>query len=138
MKIKGAFPVRWQAEPGRDGTGVTIQQQTVKYAKSTSGTVRPTSGWQTTVPAVDDGQYLWTWVYVRYSDGTETNSYSVARQGIDGKGIQSSVVTYSQQATSVDPTTITNWGAFPSTLTDGYWLYTKTHMVYSDGATTDS
>lgn len=138
MKIKGAFPVRWQAEPGRDGTGVTIQQQTVKYAKSTSGTVRPTSGWQTTVPAVDDGQYLWTWVYVRYSDGTETNSYSVARQGIDGKGIQSSVVTYSQQATSVDPTTITNWGAFPSTLTDGYWLYTKTHIVYSDGATTDS
>ena len=138
MKIKGAFPVRWAAQDGQPGTGVTIVQTTTRYAKSTSGTTRPTSGWQTSVPDVPDGQYLWTWVYVRYSDGTETNSYSVARMGIDGRGIQSSSVTYSQQPTSVDPTTITNWGAFPSTLTDGYWLYTKTHIVYSDQESTDS
>ena len=138
MKIKGAFPVRWAAQDGQPGTGVTIVQTTTRYAKSTSGTTRPTSGWQTSVPSVPDGQYLWTWVYVRYSDGNETNAYSVARMGIDGKGIQSSTVTYSQQATSVDLTTITNWGAFPSSLTDGYWLYTKTHIVYSDGNSTDS
>lgn len=138
MKIKGAFPVRWAAQDGQPGTGVTIVQTTTRYAKSTSGTTRPTSGWQTSVPDVPDGQYLWTWVYVRYSDGTETNAYSVARMGIDGRGILSSSVTYSQQATSVDPTTITNWGAFPSTLTDGYWLYTKTHIVYSDNESTDS
>lgn len=138
MKIKGAFPVRWAAQDGQPGTGVTIVQTTTRYAKSTSGTTRPTSGWQTSVPDVPDGQYLWTWVYVRYSDGTETNAYSVARMGIDGRGIISSSVTYSQQATSVDPTTITNWGAFPSTLTDGYWLYTKTHIVYSDNESTDS
>lgn len=138
MRIKGAFTVRWAPQDGKAGTGVTIQQTITRYAKSTSGTSHPTSGWQSTVPAVDNGLYLWTWVYVRYSDGTETNAYSVARMGIDGKGIQSSTVTYSQQATSVDPATITNWGAFPSTLTDGYWLYTKTHIVYSDGAATDS
>ena len=138
MKIKGAFPVRWAAQDGQPGTGVTIVQTITRYAKSTSGTTRPSSGWQTSVPSVPDGQYLWTWVYVRYSDGNETNAYSVARMGIDGKGIQSSTVTYSQQATSVDPTTITNWGAFPSSLTDGYWLYTKTHIVYSDGNSTDS
>lgn len=138
MKIKGAFPVRWAAQDGQPGTGVTIVQTTTRYAKSTSGTTSPTSGWQTSVPDVPDGQYLWTWVYVRYSDGTETNAYSVARMGIDGRGILSSSVTYSQQATSVDPTTITNWGAFPSTLTDGYWLYTKTHVVYSDNESTDS
>ena len=138
MKIKGAFPVRWAAQDGQPGTGVTIVQTTTRYAKSMSGTTRPTSGWQTSVPDVPDGQYLWTWVYVRYSDGTETNAYSVARMGIDGRGILSSSVTYSQQATSVDPTTITNWGAFPSTLTDGYWLYTKTHIVYSDNESTDS
>lgn len=138
MRIKGAFPVRWAPQDGQPGTGVTIQQTITRYAKSTSGTEHPASGWQTTVPTVADGLYLWTWVYVRYSDGTETNAYSVARMGIDGKGIQSSTVTYSQQETSVDPATITNWGAFPSTLTDGYWLYTKTHIEYSDGATTDS
>lgn len=138
MRIKGAFPVRWAPQDGKAGTGVTIQQTKTRYAKSMSGTAHPTSGWQTTVPAVEDGLYLWTWVYVLYSDGTETNAYSVARMGIDGKGIKSSTVTYSQQATSVDPATITNWGAFPSTLTEGYWLYTKTHIVYSDGAATDS
>lgn len=138
MKIKGAFPVRWAAQDGKPGTGVTIVSQTVKYAVSTSGTTHPTSGWKTSVPSVSDGQYLWTWVCVRYSDGTETNSYSVARQGIDGRGIKSSSVTYSQQATSVDPATITDWGSFPSNLKDGYWLYTKTHIVYSDDAATDS
>lgn len=138
MKIQGAFPVRWAPEPGRDGTGVFIRTATTKYAASTSGTVTPTSGWQNSVPEVSNGNYLWTWVHVEYSDGTQTDLYSVSRMGIDGRGIQSSVVTYSQQATPVDPETITNWGSFPSTLTDGYWLYTKTHVVYSDNQSTDS
>ena len=138
MKIKGAFPVRWAPEPGKDGTGVTIRTSSTKYAASTSGTIHPTSGWQTSVPSVADGNYLWTWVHVEYSDGTTTDSYSVARMGIDGKGIKSSTVTYSQQQNSVNPATITNWGAFPSTLTEGWWLYTKTHVVYSDNESTDS
>ena len=122
MKIKGAFSVRWAPKNGEDGTGVVITKTEVKYAVGTSGTSRPSSGWGTSVPSVTDGQYLWTWTHVEYSDGTKTDSYSVARQGIDGKGIQSSVVTYSQQATSVNPDTIRNWGSFPAQLTDGYWL----------------
>ena len=143
MKIKGAFPVRWQAQDGQPGTGVTVDRMNsfTKYAASTSGTTHPadsSSDWKLTVPTVADGSYLWTWVHVAYSDGSYTDAYSVSRMGIDGRGIQSSVVTYSQQASPVDPATITNWGAFPSSLTDGYWLYTKTHVVYSDGATTDS
>ena len=139
MKIKGAFPVRWAAQDGAPGVGVTIQSTAIKYAESTSGTTHPSSGWGTSVPQnIQNGNYLWTWTHIQYSDGTQTDAYSVARWGIDGRGIQSSVVTYSQQATSVDPTTITDWGAFPSSLTDGYWLYTKTHIVYSDQASTDS
>ena len=138
MKIRGAFPVRWQQQPGKDGTGVTVLSQTIQYAVSTSGTAHPSSGWKTTIPTVPDGQYLWTWLRIVFSDTTKTDLYSVSRQGIDGKGIQSSGVTYSQQTTPVDPETITNWGAFPSSLTDGYWLYTKTHIVYSDEVATDS
>lgn len=138
MKIRGAFPVRWQQQPGKDGTGVTVLSQTIQYAVSTSGTAHPSSGWKTTIPTVPDGQYLWAWLRIVFSDTTKTDLYSVSRQGIDGKGIQSSVVTYSQQTTPVDPETITNWGAFPSSLTDGYWLYTKTHIVYSDEDATDS
>ena len=133
MKIKGAFPVRWAAQNGSDGKGVSIVKTEIKYAVSTSGTTKPSSGWQTTIPSVPDGNYLWTWTHVEYSDGTKTDAYTTARQGIDGRGIQSSSVTYSQQATSVNPENITNWGGFPSELTDGYWLYTRTVITYSDG-----
>ena len=133
MKIKGAFPVRWAAQNGSDGKGVTIVKTEIKYAVSTSGTEKPSIGWQTTIPSVPDGNYLWTWTHVEYSDGTKTDAYTTARQGIDGRGIQSSSVTYSQQATSVNPENITDWGGFPSELTDGYWLYTRTVITYSDG-----
>ena len=133
MKIKGAFPVRWAAQDGADGTGVTVASQQVKYASSTQGTNHPTTGWQTSIPNVADGNFLWTWLHLVFSDGKYTDIYSSTRQGIDGRGIQSSSVTYSQQATSVNPETITNWGGFPSELTDGYWLYTRTVITYSDG-----
>lgn len=138
MKIKGAFPVRWAAQNGADGTGVTVASQQVKYASSTQGTNHPTTGWQTSIPKVADGNFLWTWLHLVFSDGKYTDIYSSTRQGIDGRGIQSSSVTYSQQATSVNPETITNWGGFPSELTDGYWLYTRTVITYSDGAPSTS
>ena len=133
MKIKGAFPVRWAAQNGADGTGVTVASQQVKYASSTQGINHPTTGWQTSIPEVADGNFLWTWLHLVFSDGKYTDIYSSTRQGIDGRGIQSSSVTYSQQETSVNPETITNWGGFPSELTDGYWLYTRTVITYSDG-----
>ena len=84
MKIKGAFPVRWAAQDGNDGKSVTIVKTEIKYAASTSGTTKPSSGWQTTIPFVSEGNYLWTWTHVEYSDGTMTDSYSTVRQGIDG------------------------------------------------------
>lgn len=135
-KISGAFPVRWKPQDGAPGEGVTISQHITRYAVGTSGTVQPTSGWSTSIPKTDNGKYLWTWVYMKYSDGTETNAYSVSRMGIDGKGIKSSVVTYSQQETNVSPESITNWGAFPETLHDGHWLYTRTVITYSEGTDT--
>ena len=138
MKIKGAFPVRWAAQNGSDGKGVTIVKTEIKYAVSTSGTTKPSSGWQTTIPSVSDGNYLWTWTHVEYSDGTKTDAYTTARQGVDGKGIKSSQVTYSLQESNVNPESITNWGAFPSELTDGYWLYARTVITYSEGDTTTS
>lgn len=138
MKIKGAFPVRWAAQNGADGTGVTVASQQVKYASSTQGTNHPDTGWQTSIPNVADGNFLWTWLHLVFSDGKYTDIYSSARQGIDGRGIQSSSVTYSQQATSVNPETITDWEGFPSELIDGYWLYTRTVITYSDGAPSTS
>lgn len=123
---------------GEQGTSVTITAKAVKYCGGTSGTEYPADGWQDDIPTLPQGAYLWTWTHVEYSDGNATDAYSVSRIGIDGKGIQSSVVTYSLQENNVSPESITDWGTFPATLTDGWWLYTKTHIVYSDNASTDS
>lgn len=69
---------------GTDGTSVTITSKSVTYQASSSGTTAPTGTWSTTVPSVDQGKFLWTKTYVKYSDGTETLSYAVAYRGIDG------------------------------------------------------
>jgi len=125
----------------KDGTGVTVIAQTIKYAVADSGTVHPNSGWQDSVPSATNGKYIWTWIHIEYSDGSVTNAYSVSRLGIDGKGVVSSVTTYCQKAntnTSPENFPASDWGSFPSSLTDGYWLYTKTVVTYSDGDTTTS
>lgn len=138
MRIKGAFPVRWAAQDGKNGTGVTVASTQIKYAANNSGTTHPTSGWQNDVPSNSQGKWVWTWTHLVFSDSTYLDIYSVSYVGVDGRGIQSSEVTYSLKQNPVDPTTITDWGNFPSTLTDGYWLYTRTHIVYSSGTPTDS
>lgn len=140
MKIKGAFPVRWAAQDGAPGTGVTIVQALcfTKYASSSSGTTHPadsSSDWKTSVPTVANGNYLWTWTHVHYSDGTHTDSYSVSRMGIDGVGIISSVTKYCQKAnTNTAPENFpeSDWGAFPTNLVNDYWLYTRTIVTYSN------
>lgn len=71
-------------DKGKDGTSITITSTSVKYTASNSGTQTPTSGWGTSVPSVNNGQYLWTQTIVNYSDGTSTTAYSVAYKGTNG------------------------------------------------------
>ncbi len=124
---------------GTDGTSVTITEQNVAYALGENGTQAPTGGWTVNIPSVENGKYLWSRTYTQYSDGNETTTYSVSRMGIDGKGIQSSVVYYSLKENQQDPDTITDWStSYPDNLIEGYWLYVKTSIVYSDNNTTAS
>ena len=69
---------------GSNGTSVTVKSTSVTYQTSTSGTTTPTGTWQTSVPSVSNGQYLWTKTYVEYSDGKSTTSYSVSYKGTNG------------------------------------------------------
>lgn len=69
---------------GAPGTSVTISSTSVTYAVSSNGTTAPTSGWQSTVPTVNNGQYLWTKTVVNYSDGKSTTAYSVGYKGTNG------------------------------------------------------
>lgn len=74
-----------QGIAGKDGTSVTIINKSITYQLSTSGTTIPTGTWSTTMPSCDQGQYLWTKTYVKYSDGKDTTSYSVSYKGVDGE-----------------------------------------------------
>lgn len=49
--------------------GVGISNTDVLYAISSSNTIAPTSGWQTTAPAWKDGYYIWSKTKVVYTDG---------------------------------------------------------------------
>lgn len=65
-----------------DGRGVKSTK--VEYQASSSGTTTPSGTWSTTVPAVANGQYLWTRTTITYTSGEPTVGYSVAHMGVNG------------------------------------------------------
>lgn len=67
---------------GKDGVG--IRSTTITYAQGTSGTVAPTRGWNSQVPNVPAGQYLWTKTVWSYTDNTNETGYSVSKIGEQG------------------------------------------------------
>lgn len=122
-----------------DGTDVTISSKSVTYQKGTSGTTAPTGTWQTSIPSVGEGEYLWTKTVVTYSDGTSTEAYSVSRMGTNGDSvtITSTEVAY-QTSTSGTTTPTGTWQTSVPSVTAGQYLWTRTTVTYSDGKSTTS
>ena len=83
---------------GPKGDNLTITSTEIRYASSTSGTTTPSSGWQTTIPSVSQGNFLWTRTIINYSTGSNLTYYTVARQGKDGSGSVISVNNVSPDA----------------------------------------
>lgn len=75
-----------KGDPGSAGLG--IKDKAVEYAKGTSGTVPPTSGWSTTIPTVGASEYLWTRTILTYTDNSTTTAYSVGKMGGNGADAQ--------------------------------------------------
>lgn len=69
--------------PGKDGVG--IKKTTITYAVGTSGTTAPASGWDSQVPNVPAGQFLWTKTVWTYTDNTNETGYSVSKIGEKGE-----------------------------------------------------
>jgi hypothetical protein len=87
------------AYQGMDGTpGVGVASAAVTYQTSASGTTVPTGTWSGSVPAVTQGQYLWTRTVTTYTDASTSTAYSVAYQGADAT---SSNVWFKQSGISV-------------------------------------
>lgn len=70
---------------GSNGTSVTVTKTEVTYQVAAQGTTAPTGTWSTTIPALPEGQFLWTRTIVTYSDGKMSTAYSVSRNGVTGK-----------------------------------------------------
>ena len=82
---------QWKGDTGATGAACTITSQEVGYMASADGRVVPEGSWQSTIPEVPSGNFLWTRVRVAYNSGDVVTSYSVSRNGIDGHGAVSSV-----------------------------------------------
>lgn len=85
------YTVSYNAKDGNDGNdgiagkdGVGIASTKVEYVGSSSGTVKPTTGWSTTIPTVAEGNFLWTRTTWTYTDNTSEVGYSVAKMGTKG------------------------------------------------------
>lgn len=83
VKVRGAT--------GDTGEAATINQQSVTYMESASGTVVPEGSWTANIPSVTPGNFLWTRTQLEFNDGSVVTSYSVSRYGIDGTGSVSTV-----------------------------------------------
>ncbi|MCT0502056.1 hypothetical protein [Lactococcus cremoris] len=126
---------------GKDGVG--INSTTITYAISSSGTVTPTAGWNSQVPTLVKGQYLWTKTVWNYSDTTSETGYSVTYiakdgnngtdgiAGKDGTGIKTTTITYAGSTSGTTAPT-SGWTSTVPTVAAGSYLWTKTVWAYTD------
>lgn len=126
---------------GKDGVG--ISDTTIQYASSISGTTKPTSGWQSTIPTVSAGNYLWTRTTLTYSDASSEDIYSVSRIGKDGNkgddgiagkdgvGLSSTTINYAASTSGTTKPT-SGWSTTIPSVAAGSYLWTRTVWTYTD------
>lgn len=119
-----AYSVSYKGTNGTNGTSVTVSKTEVTYQVSTSGTTAPTGTWSTTMPTCDQGLYLWTKTYVKYSDGKDTTSYAVSYKGVDGKKFAFNMLRGTNQGSK-------HWETYYDSSVDG--KYSVESFVDEDG-----
>lgn len=140
--------IAFRGSAGIDGTdGKGIKSTAVTYQASTSGTVIPTGTWQTSIPTVSAGQYLWTRTVITYTDDSKSTSYSVGRMGTNGtngtngsagRGIKSTAITYQAGPSGTTAPTGTWQTTVPATSASSPYLWTRTIITYTDDTTSTS
>ena len=82
------FSAMYYPADGGSGTSIDIIENWVEYAIDTTSnppTQTPSSlTYQTEVPTVSQGDWLWTWSHTKYSDGNSNDIYNISRIGADG------------------------------------------------------
>ena len=122
-----------------DVVGVKTQ-----YALSTSNTTAPTTGWQDTMPAIEQGKYLWTRQV--YTKGNSDTSYGTATLALNDlyaavKGTLVDAKTlYATSAQTATSAPTTGWSETYPSYNDakGKKVWTKIQYTFSDGHTAES
>lgn len=135
---------KWAKVKGEDGVG--LESTEIFYVGSTNGQTPPGSGWQTTVPNVPQGQYMWTKVVWTYSDDSIKTAYSVGKIGAngangndglpgkDGVGINDTLIEYAVNTSgTVRPTS--GWSTNTPSVPQGQYLWTRITWTYTDNTT---
>lgn len=141
---------RTKGDSGKDGVagkdGVGLQSTDITYASHPNASTPPATGWQTQVPTVPAGQYLWTKTVWTYTDSSSETGYSVARMGQDGAkgndgiagkdgvGIKSTVIEYAVN-TSGTTRPASGWSTTIPNTPQGQYLWTRTTWTYTDNTT---
>lgn len=133
---------------GGKSVGDAVDTVTIEYAKNTSPSTEPTSGWQPTQPARSEGEYLWQKTTITYlsdkaPEVTVVNITGIdgkdGEKGADGKGVKATTVSYAwwNSGTSAPLASSDRWRSTIVTNPDptNYpYLWTKTIIVYTDNS----
>ena len=133
-----------QGEPGKDGaTGIGVKSISGQYYLSTSYSTTTGGSWSTTVPAWQDGKYIWTRSVITYTDNSYTETKPVCvtggkgPSGNDGKGVKSFGILY-YLSTSSSSLVGGSWSSTSPTWQNGKYLWSKTKVTYTDNSTWES
>ena len=125
--------------PGQPGAnGVGISTATTEYQLSASGTTAPTGTWSST-PLVQTSAlpFLWARTTTRYTDSSETLSYSVSRRGEDAPEVGNATTTVAGLVTLANTTDVSSGTPGKVLTTDQISLLPvgkgNTETVYFDG-----
>ena len=123
----------------------SVKSSAVEYAKNTSATTPPTTGWSFSIPTILPTEYLWTRTTLTLQDNSTTVSYQVGGLGKDGAPgadgtsvtVASTSVSY-QVGTSATTAPTGTWQSTPQATTVGQFLWTRTIVNYNPSGSTTS
>jgi hypothetical protein len=121
--------------------GVSITGVDVEFAKNTSPTTAPTTGWATTAPTLLDGEQLWTRTKTTYSSGNPTYSTPAnitPKTGATGQGIDSVTEQFILSSSKITQPAEgdVNWSTTPPTWENGKYIWSRVKVVYKNPAST--
>lgn len=124
-------------------TGIGVKSVAEQYYLSTSYSTPTGGSWQTSVPAWQDGKYIWTRVVITYTNNTYTETDPVCvtggkgPSGNDGVGISAVDVLF-YLSTSSSSLEGGSWSTTSPKWENGKYLWTKTKVTYTNGSTWES